>query len=251
MIVTGHLRLSLKGVPVLRGIDLSLPRGQLVGLIGCNGAGKSTLLRVLAGLVPADEGTVLVDGQPVGTIDPKERARLIAYLPQTGPAHWNLSVEALVRLGRLPHFANPRRDGDAVARALDATATAHLRGRDVDTLSGGERMRVLLARALAVEAPVLLADEPVAALDPRQQLLVLGLLRRMAEAGGLIVAVLHDLSLASRFCDRLVLLNRGAVLADGPCGAVLTDANIAAAYGVSAVRVDHAGERFILPWRPV
>ncbi|MGI6246749.1 MAG: ABC transporter ATP-binding protein [Pseudochelatococcus sp.] len=251
MILTERLHVSLDGATVLKGIDLMLGRGRLIGLIGPNGAGKSTLLRAVAGLVPASSGTVRIDGEPVSAIAPQRRARLLAYLPQTGPAHWNLSAEALVRLGRLPHRAGPRQDEEAIARAFAATGTAHLRRRDVDTLSGGERARVLLARALAVEAPVLLADEPAAGLDPRQQLLVLGMLRRKAAEGALVIAVLHDLALAGRFCDRLVLMREGALLADGPSGSVLSDASIAAAFQVSVARGERDGAPFVVPWQPL
>ena len=133
---------------------------------------------------------------------------------------------------------------------MAAADVAPLRERTMNQISGGERMRVLLARALAVEAPMLLADEPVAALDPLHQLQVMDLLRQKAASGGGVVVVLHDLALAARFCDRLVLLDRGRVLASGDPGAVLTDANIAAAFGVDVVRGEHDGAGFVLPWSP-
>lgn len=239
---------------ILNGLSFKLDGGQLVGLLGPNGAGKSTLLKTLAGLVAPGAGTLLINGAEVEKIDRRTLARTVAYLPQNGPAHWGLSVEAVVRLGRLPHrgrsTGGPLQDATAIERALQATGMADMRERAVDTLSGGERMRALLARALAVEAPVLLADEPVAALDPRHQLLTMELLHKTARAGALVVAVLHDLSLACRFCDRLMLLHGGTILAEGTWQETLSDANIATAFGVSVHRgmIENAG--FVLPWKP-
>ncbi|MGV6872884.1 ABC transporter ATP-binding protein [Pseudochelatococcus sp. B33] len=248
------LSVAAQRTRILDGLSFSLDGGELVGLIGPNGAGKSTLLKALAGLVAADSGSLLIDGTPIGAIDRRTLARTLAYLPQNGPAHWGLSVEAVVRLGRLPHrgrsSGGEAPDAAAVDRAMQATGIADLRRRAIDTLSGGERMRALLARALAVEAPVLLADEPVAALDPRHQLLTMALLRGMARAGRLVVAVLHDLSLACRFCDRLLLLREGAIVADGPWREALSDANIAAAYGVSVHRGAFENIDYIIPWKP-
>ena len=154
-------------------------------------------------------------------------------------------------LGRLPHrraYSGPSAaDRAAIEAALEAADVGHLRARTLHSLSGGERARVLLARALAVQAELLLADEPVAALDPLHQLQAMALLRSVARSGSGVVAVLHDLTLAARFCDRLIVLAGGRVLADGP-PSVLTDAVLAAAYGVDALRGEHGGEPFIVPW---
>jgi iron complex transport system ATP-binding protein len=241
-------------IAVLRGVDVAVHPGEMVGLVGPNGSGKTTLLRVLASLMPAQAGTVRYDGRSARELRHRDLARRIAYLAQGGTVHWDLRVEALVALGRLPHrhpFQGPSTaDREAVERALEAADIVALRERTLAEVSGGERRRVLLARALAVEADTLLADEPTAALDPLHQLQVMGLLRQAAGRGRAVVVVLHDLTLAARFCDRLVLLAGGGVLAQGRPDDVLSDRNIAAAYAVEAIRGEHAGMPYLVPWAP-
>lgn len=250
-ISVSNLHINLSDKEILKGVNISLNSGELVGLIGPNGAGKSTLLKALSGLLPMASGSITLDGKPLSKLPDQKRAQLIAYLPQNGPAHWNLNVEALVSLGRLPHHGNNHNNYKAVIRALELTRLINLRHRTMDTLSGGERMRVLLARALAVESPILLADEPIAALDPLQQLQTLEILRNQAHAGMIVVVVLHDLTLASRYCDRLLLMNRGEIQADGSAQTVLDDKNIIDAYGISVHRNVHEDTAFILPWKPL
>jgi iron complex transport system ATP-binding protein len=248
------ISVRLGSVDALRGVDFSADAGEIVGLIGPNGSGKTTLLRALANLRPADRGRVRYAGKSAAEVGAAELSRQIAYLAQGGEAYWPMRVEALVALGRLPHRHRFQKsaaaDRAAVERALRAADIVALRERAMNQISGGERMRALLARALAVEAPMLLADEPVAALDPLHQLQVMELLRKKAAAGGGVVVVLHDLALAARFCDRLVLLESGRVLAAGSPAAVLTDVNVAAAFGVEVVRGEHEGAAFVLPWSP-
>ncbi|MGE0746018.1 MAG: ABC transporter ATP-binding protein [Rhodospirillales bacterium] len=243
----------LGGAVVLDHVDFEVGDGTVVGLIGPNGAGKSTLLRVLAHLQPTAAGAVNLDGRPLGGYDAGERARRIAYLAQGTEVHWPLSVAAVVGLGRLPHRAGARgetaADRAAVARAMAATDVAGLRERSIGALSGGERARALIARALAVEAPLLLADEPTAGLDPYHQLQVMELLRATAGDGRAVVVVLHDLTLAARFCDRILLLDRGAAVADGVPAAVLTAQNLARAYRVEAVHGTRDGAPYVVPWR--
>src|SRR5256885_6892153 len=220
---------------VLEGVDFAVRPGEMVGLIGPNGSGKTTLLRILANLRAPEEGRVHYDGRTAAEVGRSELARQIAYLAQGGTVHWQMRVETLIALGRLPHrrpFQGlDRADRDAIERAMVAADVIPFRLRTMSEVSGGERMRILLARALAVEAAMLLADEPIAALDPLHQLQVMELLHGITRDRGVLV-VLHDLLLAARFCDRLVLLAHGGVLMDGPPGKVLTDANIAEAYGV-------------------
>jgi len=235
----------------VNGIDLGLEPGQLVGIIGPNGAGKSTLIRAMLGLVKRESGTVLIDGADSARLSRREIARRIAYLPQGQTLHWPLAVERLVALGRMPHLGPLSRlsveDEAQIDAALARADVLHLKGRIATELSGGERARVLLARALAVGAPALIADEPLAALDPGHQIDVMDLLQSEAQAGSLVVTVLHDLGMAARYCDRLVLMDRGSLVTDGAPLEVLTEANLASVYGISA-RIDADGDwPLILP----
>jgi iron complex transport system ATP-binding protein len=227
----------------------------MVGLIGPNGSGKTTLLRILANLRGSDQGSVRYGGQTASEIGARNLARRISYLAQGGDVHWPMQVETLVALGRLPHRIAFGQGGAAaeqeiVERAMVAANVLHLRDRTMAQVSGGERMRILLARALAVEAAFLLADEPIAALDPLHQLQVMSLLRETARRGRGVIVVLHDLALASRFCDRLMLIAKGGILAEGFPAQVLTDTNVENAYGVQVVRGERDGTPFLLPWVP-
>jgi iron complex transport system ATP-binding protein len=249
------ISVELGGRPILDGIDVALRPGEMVGLIGPNGAGKTTLLRVLADLIAPVSGSVSYDGEPASRVGRKELARRIAFLVQGGAVHWQMRAQAVVALGRLPHrkpFADSTQaDHAAIERALAATDATAFRDRTLDSLSGGERMRVLLARALAVEAQILLADEPLAGLDPLHQLEAMALLRRTARSGAGVVVVLHDLTLAGRFCDRLVLIDQGRILADGPPGHVLADGHLGRAFGIRVARGRQDGQDFVLPWQPL
>ncbi|WP_342165650.1 ABC transporter ATP-binding protein [Methylobacterium sp. SD21] len=246
-------RVTLDGRTILSDIGLALEPGRFVGLVGPNGAGKTTLLRVLAGLITPNGGRVTLDGRPLSALAREERARRIAALFQGAGVGWPMTVYEIVALGRLPHrraFSSlAEADEVAVARAMARTDTAHLAARAEPTLSSGERMRALLARALAVEAPWLLVDEPVTALDPAHQLDAMALLRSIARDGTGVVAVLHDLTLAARFCDRIVVLADGRLVADGTPEEALSDVLLAGAFGVTAERGWACdGTRYILPW---
>jgi len=236
---------------LLTAAALAAPRGRVTGLIGPNGAGKTTLLRAIAGLVPAT-GTLSLDGAPLPPPGTRGRARRLGYLPQGHEVHWPLTVQRTVELGRLPHRDPLRRGGahDAavVAEVMRRTDIDHFASRPVSTLSGGERARVMLARALAADTPVLLADEPVAALDPGHQLRVMDLLGAEArDRNRAVVVVLHDLSLAARYCDHLVLMTGGAVLSAGPADAVLAAGTLRRAYGVPFAIAETAGTPTVVP----
>lgn len=248
------LAVSLGDRPVLSGVDVAAGAGELVGLLGPNGAGKTTLLRSLAGLLALRAGSVTLDGAPLGSFSPSALARRLAYLASGHDCQWPLAVEALVALGRLPHRTPWSRlsDGDleAIEVAMRFAGVLDLAGRPVTQLSGGERARVLLARALAGDPGLLLADEPVAGLDPGHQLDVMALLARRAAAGGTVIVALHDLALAARFCTRLILMAGGRVLADGRPEAVLMPGNLRAAYGIEAVIGSLGGQVAIVATRP-
>lgn len=227
---------------IINDVDVQLAPGEFVGLIGPNGAGKSSLLRVLAGLHKADTGQVTISASERDTLlqqlPDRERAQLLAYLPQQETPAWPLQVEHLVGLGRAPWHkplsGKSARDAQAIERALQITELTHFRQRIVTTLSGGELQRALLARVFAGEPEIILADEPIAALDPYHQLHMMELLAEHAQQGGTVFAALHDLSLAARFCSRLVLIHHGKIVADGQPANVLTTENLQQVYGISA-----------------
>ena len=254
------MRITADGVTVTAGaatllddVSLSAEPGQLLGLVGPNGAGKSTLLRMLAGLRDCARGVVRYDGRTRNELRPNRLSQQLGYLAQRGPVAWPLTVERLVALGRLPHAqawgAHDAQGSAVIDAALNDTDTLHLRHRVVDTLSGGELARALLARALAVGGAALLADEPVAELDPYHQLQVMDILRARADSGQTVIVVLHEITLAARFCDRLVLLDSGRVAAAGSPVQVLTDENLHTTYRVRALRGECEGTGYVLPWQ--
>ena len=236
MLQARNISISIDGAAILDAVNLKLGAGELLGLIGPNGAGKSTLLRMLAGLPGRASGSVLLNGTDLLEMEAKARARSIAYLAQDNTVHWPLIVERLVGLGRLPHLGGWQQpesgDMEIINRVMKQTDVEHLRQRVFDTLSGGEAMRVLLARALTSEPAILLADEPVAALDPAHQLDVMNLLQDHCKSGGAAVVVLHDLALASHFCTRLQLLDSGRTIAEGDPVTVLSTGNLDQVYGI-------------------
>jgi len=246
------IALCRDGRDILRSVSVALAGGELLGIVGPNGAGKTTLMRIMAGLAMPDSGSVLLDDRPIDAWPRRMRAQCLAYLPQDAACHWPIAAERLVALGRLPHLEPWRRPGgrdrDAIEKAMRFAEVESLAARTVDTLSGGERARVLLARTLAGEPDILLADEPVADLDPYHALRVMGQLARLAAAGTGVAVVLHDLTLAARFCHRLLLLDHGTVAADGPPDAVLSPETLARTYRIEAVRGSHAGEPYLVPW---
>jgi iron complex transport system ATP-binding protein len=217
---------------VLRDIDLHVGAGEFVGLLGPNGAGKTTLMRAALGLMPHRGRSSLAD-LPVA-----QRARHVAWLPQAREIGWPVSVQDVVTLGRLPHLARGQKPGAAdraaIDAALDRMGLHGFRGRIATQLSGGEQARVLIARALAQDTAVLMADEPAAGLDPAHQLGLMETFSAEAAAGRSVIASLHDLGLAARFCTRLVVLHQGGIAADGPPAQVLTPDLLARVFHIRA-----------------
>lgn len=247
-LVAEKLCLRLGASEILAGIDVSCSPGHVTAVIGPNGAGKSSLLMALAGLRTVDSGCVTLDSLDVQAMRARDRAKRIAYLPQLPEIAWAVDVRTFVGLGRTPHLAGFGADqtgAAAVTAALDATQTSALADRDVTTLSGGERARVLIARALAGKPSWLLADEPLTALDPGYQIDVSDLLKRLAQSGRGVVVTLHDLGLVARLADRVIVLAAGKVLADGPVADVLTEDVIARAYGVDAAVTSRDGRMLV------
>lgn len=245
------LSLTLQGAVILNSISATFMPGEVTAVLGPNGAGKSTLLACLAGLRAADAGDVLIGGVSRAKIDRRELARRVGFLPQSADVHWDIDVQTLVALGRFPHrgrWGETAADHAAVAKAMAATDVTRFAERRVNTLSGGERARVLLARVLAGEPQWLLADEPLANLDPAHQLDGLDCLRRVAAAGAGVVVVLHDLNHAARVADQVLLLRNGHMIAHGRPESVLTEELIAKTYGVTShIGTTPDGQRFIVP----
>lgn len=225
----------LGGRVVLDGAGLRVMPGEMLGVVGANGAGKTTLLRAALGLQATQAGEILLGGQPIDGLSDMERARRVGYLPQERRVAWNLSTLSLASLGAV--HQPPALALAAAREALSRVGLDGLERRGVLDMSGGERARVLLARLLATRAPLLAADEPVAGLDPDAQLLVLDILRGETRRGAAVVLTLHDLSLAARFCDRLVALKDGQVVAEGAPDAVLSPQGLRSIFGLDGLLV--------------
>jgi len=246
------VNVSLGRRAVLHDISLELFSSHLVALVGPNGAGKTTLLRALAGLVPAS-GNITIGGRDLSSLSLRERAKRFSYLPQGHIVHWPLPSRDVVALGRYPHGATDParlspRDIEAVESAMRAADVVQFADRRATELSGGERSRVALARVLAVEAPVILADEPTSSLDPRHQLDVMKTLRAAADSGVLVIVVTHDLGLAARFADHVLVLSAGRSVSQGRPADALSEQVMADVFRISAYRAEHENETVIVPW---
>ncbi|GGD54669.1 ATP-binding cassette domain-containing protein [Erythrobacter arachoides] len=239
------MTLAVRGVALagrLTDVAATLGTGTITAICGPNGAGKSTLLGVLAGLLDADDGEVLLGDRSLAGLRPRDRARAVGYLPQSGEVAWDVSVASLVALGRLPHGDGDSTGGRAaIAHAFAACDLQGFAGRPVSTLSGGEKARALLARVLAGEPQWILADEPLAALDLAHQASLLRVLRAEARAGRGVAVVVHDLAVAMNHADRVLVLDRGVLVADDAPAAALAEGVIARVWGVDAQWVGEPG----------
>jgi iron complex transport system ATP-binding protein len=229
---------------VLEDIDIELRPGEVLGVLGPNGAGKSTLLAALCDELPISEGTVSLDERKLNDWPGQERAKRLAVLPQSSSLNFAFSVNEVVGMGRLPHASGRVRDAEIVAEALSAADALHLAGRSYLALSGGERQRVHLARVLAqlwpgAEGQILLLDEPTSMLDPLHQHTILQAVRDFAGRGAAVLVILHDLNLAARYCDQLLLLQDGRPHAYGPPDDVLTAEALQAVYGLQVLIHQH------------
>nr|WP_262694062.1 ABC transporter ATP-binding protein [Kordiimonas aquimaris] len=245
------LSLSIDQKQILDDVSVTIKPGECVGLIGPNGAGKTTLLRALLGLVLPDSGDVIVNGQCLAAMTIKERSRYFGYLAQGALAHWPMTVRSIVELGRMPH-RHPWRDlspqdKTIVDTAMERTGISEFASRLVTSLSGGERARVMLARAISVGAPFLLADEPAASLDPHYQLQMTSLLKQQVSDHCGVVVVMHDLNLAQQFCDRLIVIDAGRIVADGKPDDVLSDGLLQSVFRVGSVRWSEGGTSYVVP----
>lgn len=236
-------RLTVKSLTVVRDgatllddVGFDAADGEFIGVVGPNGAGKSTLLRALAGVEEQASRSVFIDGAPVAKTPPRERAKTVAYLPQLREIHWSMTAEAVVSLGRFA-YGTGRRLGPADRAAVDAALAAadceSFRSRVASTLSGGEQARIHLARALAAGTPVLIADEPTAALDLKHALSIMKILRARAQAGALVVAALHDLAAARHFCTRIIIMAEASVVADGAAETMVSEEVLERVFGVT------------------
>ena len=234
---------------ILNNISFELPAGKMLGLVGPNGAGKSTLLKVIANLITPTAGTCQIDGKYVSELTAFERATQLGYLAQGAETHWPLKVKRVIELGRLPYQKGRSKldkvDQEAIAKAIKQTEVSHLLDRIITTLSGGERLRVLLARLFATNPAIILADEPIASLDPYHQLHIMEILREHANNGGIVITVLHDLNHAARFCDELLLISDGKKVDWGEPRKVLKKENVENVYSIT-VRQDVNDDQFTI-----
>ena len=250
-ILVKGVSISYDGIEALNNVTIEFMEGKVTSVVGPNGAGKTTLLRCICNILKPKIGTVLLDGSEVSKLSLKEIARKIGYVPQIHSSHVPLTVFEVVLLGRRPYvnWSLSERDLKIAWSSLEKVGAKHLANRFFDELSGGERQKVLIARALAQEPEVLLLDEPTSNLDLKHQLEILGLIKNLAEKHNLtVVMAMHDLNLASRFSDYIVMLKNGRIFATGTPSQVLTAENIREVYGVE-VKVLDTPHLFIVPLR--
>lgn len=249
------LAVALGGKAILHDVSIDVGAGRLIGILGANGAGKSTLVRALIGYLRPQRGRVLLDARPLASYGRRERARRLGYVAQGHAVHWPLAVRQVVELGRTAYRSGfgglGAADRQAVDEAMKFVGVDGLAERPCDTLSGGERARVLIARALAGQPELLLADEPLSGLDPAYQLILMNLLRELTRRGTGVAVVMHDIALASRYCDAIVLMAQGRVIKAGAPEQVLQPAPLLRAYGIDVQSFSVEGETIVVPWHVV
>lgn len=253
LIETHQLALHINGNSILHNINFRCGEGEIIGLIGPNGAGKTSLLKILAHVQTDFSGEYFFNQLPVSHYNAQTLAREFGYLAQDATAHWPLKVRKLIELGRLPFQGMvsglTAADRQAVTHAARQTEVEHLYERVATTLSGGERTRVFLARLFATQPKVIFADEPIAALDPYHQLHIMEILQQHARQGGSVIVVLHDLNMASRFCDRLVLMHQGGIVGEGSIDDLLQDQLIQKTYGIELQIFCNESGYALTPWQ--
>lgn len=243
MIHIKDLCVSLNHKSILKEIDLTVRKGDFLGLIGPNGSGKTTLLKTISKLIPFDQGEIIVANKEISAYNHKAMARQLSYVPQDTHMDFNLNVKDIVAMGRHAHgnfFSRRQGDEEIVREAMEATDTWRFAEKSILSLSGGQRQLVCIAKALAQDTPLILLDEPIAALDIYYQMHILKLLELLTKQGKTVITVLHDLNLAARFCKKILLLKHGKVQAYGQCKQVLTNQTIKQTYHIDAeVREDN------------
>ena len=249
------LHVELGGQPILRDVEVTVERGEVVGLVGPNGAGKSTLLRVVTGLLRPSAGEVAIEGHALDALPRRELAKRVAVVQQLPEAPATMRVRDLVLLGRHPHLGlfarESHRDIEIAAAAMRRAGCERFADRELGSLSGGERRRAFIARSLAQEASLLLLDEPTSNLDAQAQVEILELVAELAEHGAGVLLIVHDLTLAAAYCDRIVLLADGRVVADGPPSEVVTTDLVQRVYGRGVAVLAHpeTGAPVVIPTR--
>lgn len=255
MLIFDNAGYRIDGTMPVRHVSTRLPAGKVTGLLGRNGAGKTTLMKLAAGLLAPYQGRVLLTDKSVSDLTPARRARQIGYLPQFQDVAWPMSVAELVALGRLPHQGPlsmlSADDKDAVMKAMQLCGVADFATRPVWSLSGGEQAGVMLARLLATGADILLIDEPVQSLDPARQIEVMQVLKEQAESGKTVLVILHDLTLAARFCDEIWLMREGKLSATGTTREVMTRENLAEVFDMDVELGKAAGGAYVIPTRAI
>lgn len=244
MLEARHLEVQRGTATVLSGVDLDLQAGRVTGVLGANGAGKSTLLSALCGELPVTAGEIVLNGRALADWPDQQRAQYLAVLPQHSTLNFGFRVEEVVGMGRLPYSTGRQLDGQIIHAALAAADSEHLLGRSYLQLSGGERQRVHLARVLAQLWPggagqVLLLDEPTSMLDPLHQHSILQAVRAFADQGGAVLVIVHDLNLAARYCDELMLLNKGRIFSSGSPEQVLRPEVLQQVFGLEVLVQKH------------